>query len=131
MTVEDAAESCAVALAKALELGFDTFVISANTPFSPEDCEELIVDAPSVVKRYFPEYPEIYRRLGWTMFQSIDRIYDSAKALQRLGFRCRVGFKENLEELQRLLDVGGDSAARRREGGTREHARTTTSDQSS
>jgi UDP-glucose 4-epimerase len=106
LTVEDAAESHVVALHKALELGFDTFIISARTPFSPDDCEELMVDAPSVVERYFPEFPELYTRAGWTMFQSIDRVYDSAKVRQRLGFQCRVGFKEKLAELQRLLDLG-------------------------
>lgn len=105
LTVEDAAESHVVALAKAPEIGFDTFIISAKTPFSPDDCEELIADAPSVVARYFPSYPELYARAGWTMFQSIDRVYDSAKALRRLGFQCRTGFKEKLEELEKQLDL--------------------------
>ena len=99
LTVEDAAEAHVAALAKALEVGFDTFIVCAKTPFQPGDCEELIVDAPSVVARYFPEYREIYDRLGWTMFRSIDRVYDSRKATQRLGFTCRTGFKEKLEEL--------------------------------
>ena len=48
LTVEDAAEAHVVALAKAQELGFDTFIISAMTPFSPADCRALIADAPSV-----------------------------------------------------------------------------------
>jgi nucleoside-diphosphate-sugar epimerase len=104
LTVEDAAESHVVALARAPELEFDTFVISAPTPFSPGDCEELISDAPAVAARYFPEYPELYARAGWTMFQSIDRVYDSSKAMRRLGFRCRTGFKEKLDELARELN---------------------------
>lgn len=105
LTVEDAAESHVVALAKAPEIGFDTFIISARTPFSPDDCEELIADAPSVVARYFPRYPELYARAGWTMFQSIDRVYDASKAFRRLGFQCRTGFKEKLEELERQLEL--------------------------
>jgi UDP-glucose 4-epimerase len=109
LTVEDAAESHVVALNKAPEMGFDTFIISAWTPFSPDDCEELIIDAPSVVAGYFPQYPEIYRRLGWTIFQSIDRVYDSRKALRRLGFQCRVGFKEKLEEIHKRVNVGARS----------------------
>ena len=60
LSVEDAAEAHVVALAKAKEIGFDTFIISAMTPFSPADCRALIVDAPSVVARYFPDYREIY-----------------------------------------------------------------------
>jgi UDP-glucose 4-epimerase len=98
-TVEDIAESHVVALNNAPALGFDTFIISAKTPFSPDDCEELIVNAPAVVERYFPHYPEIYARRGWTMFDSIDRVYDAGKASRRLGFVCRTGFAEKLDEL--------------------------------
>jgi UDP-glucose 4-epimerase len=104
LTVEDAAESHVVALGKAPALGLDTFIVSAKTPFSPGDCQELIVNAPAVVARYFPEYPDLYARVGWTMFQSIDRVYDSSKALRVLGFQCRTSFRQKLEELQRELD---------------------------
>jgi len=103
LTVEDAAESHVAALARAPELGFDTFIISAKTPFAPDDCEELIADAPAVVRRYFPSYPDIYARLRWTMFASIDRVYDAGRAATRLGFVCRTGFAEMLEELRTRL----------------------------
>jgi UDP-glucose 4-epimerase len=99
LTVEDAAESHVLALEKAPQLKFGTFIICAKTPFSRDDCEALIVDAPAVVARYFPRYPELYARLGWTMFASIDRVYDSTKAAARLGFVCRTGFREKLAEL--------------------------------
>jgi hypothetical protein len=95
LTVEDAAESHVVALAKAPALGFETFIISAKTPFSPDDCEELIVDAPSVVTRYFPEFPVLYARAGWTMFQSIDRVYDSAKARDDSPFNAASALKKS------------------------------------
>ena len=104
LTVEDAASAHVVALAKAPQLGFDTFIISATTPFTPSDCDELIVDAPAVVARYFPEYPALYARAGWTMFRSIDRVYDSSKAARELGFRCRTGFREKLQELAKPTD---------------------------
>ena len=60
LTVEDAAAAHVVALDRAPEIGFDTFIISALTPFSPEDCEQLMEYAPVVVHRYFPRYREIY-----------------------------------------------------------------------
>jgi UDP-glucose 4-epimerase len=104
LTVEDAAAAHRAALAKAPALGFDTFIVSAPTPFTPADCTGLITDAPAVVARYFPHYPEIYRRLDWTMFQSIDRVYDAARAARHLGFICRTGFAEKLAEL-----AAGDS----------------------
>ena len=103
LTVEDAAEAHVMALEQAPRVAFDTFIVSAKTPFSPGDCEALIADAPSVVARYFPRYPRIYARLGWTMFDSIDRVYDSGKAARRLGFVCRTGFGEKLDELQARL----------------------------
>jgi len=103
-TVEDIAEAHVVALDKAPALGFDTFIICARTPFSPGDCKALIANAPAVVRRYYPAYPEIYARLGWTMFDSIDRVYDSGKAASRLGFTCRTGFGERLQELELRLD---------------------------
>lgn len=99
LTVEDAAESHVVALAKAKELGFDTFIVSSMTPFSRADSRELLVDAPSVVARYFPDYRRLYEQRGWTMFDSIDRVYDAGKAQRRLGFACKTGFREVLESL--------------------------------
>ena len=99
LSVEDAAEAHVTALAKAGEIGFDTFIISATTPFSTKDCATLIVDAPSVVARYFPDYPKLYARCGWTMFQSIDRVYDSSKASRSLGFTCRTNFREMLDRV--------------------------------
>jgi len=92
LSVEDAAEAHVVALAKAREIGFDTFIVSAPTPFTRDDCRGLITDAPSVVARLFPEYRTLYERRGWTMFDTIDRVYDAAKAERVLGFRCRTDF---------------------------------------
>ena len=100
LTVEDCAAAHIAALDRAPELGFDIFIISAPTPFVPEDCQALIEDAPSVVERYFPEYPKLYARKGWTMFRSIDRVYSARRAEERLGFRCRTGFAEVLESLR-------------------------------
>jgi UDP-glucose 4-epimerase len=106
LTVEDAAECHVLALDKAPALGFDTFIVSAKTPFKPDDCEELLADAPRVVERYFPRYRDIYARLGWTMFMSIDRVYDADKASRRLGFVCRTGFKEMLDDLKARMNGG-------------------------
>ncbi len=99
LTVEDAAESHVVALNKADEIGFDTFIVSAKTPFRREDCRQLLHDAPAVVEKYFPEFPEIYRQLGWSMFQSIDRVYDASKMERRLGFVCKTDFATALRQL--------------------------------
>jgi UDP-glucose 4-epimerase len=99
LTVEDAAEAHVLALAKAPALGFDTLIISSMTPFSKADCRELLADAPPVVARYFPDYRAKYAKRGWTMFDSIDRVYDASKAKRVLGFACKTGFREVLDGL--------------------------------
>jgi len=99
LTVEDAAEAHVAALEKAPELGFGTFIVSAPPPFSPDDCEELALDAAAVVARYFPEAPGLYARAGWTLPARIDRVYVPAAAEARLGFRARTGFASILEAI--------------------------------
>jgi UDP-glucose 4-epimerase len=101
LTVEDCAAAHVVALDRAPQIGFDTFIVSALTPFSPDDCEQLMDYAPLVVHRYFPRYREIYARRGWTMFDYIDRVYDSTRAMRRLGFVCRTDFGDILAQLDR------------------------------
>lgn len=100
LSVEDAAEAHVAALARAPALGFDTFIAVAPTPFRPQDCEQLLHDAPAVVARYFPDYAALYARRGWTMFRSIDRVYSARRMEERLGFRCRTGFAEILAGLR-------------------------------
>jgi UDP-glucose 4-epimerase len=107
LTVEDAAEAHVAALERAPEIGFDVFIISAPTPFCRDDCAALIADAPSVVARYFPRYRQIYARRGWTMFDSIDRVYDPSHARRRLGFVCRTGFAEVLAQLEKETAPAG------------------------
>ncbi|MER9299123.1 hypothetical protein NKI38_21890 [Mesorhizobium sp. M0621] len=105
LTVEDAADAHILALGKAPQLGFDIFIVSAPTPFRPEDCAELIADAPSAVARYFPDFPALYARKGWTMFSSIDRVYDASRARDRLGFVCKTSFADVLAALRAEEDV--------------------------
>ncbi|MEJ0026536.1 MAG: NAD(P)-dependent oxidoreductase [Rhizomicrobium sp.] len=100
LTVADAAAAHVAALAKAPQIGFDTFIVCATPPFGRADCRDLMHDAPSVVARYFPDYPAVYARLGWTMFDRIDRVYDPARAFARMGFRCATSFRSALDELK-------------------------------
>jgi UDP-glucose 4-epimerase len=100
LSADDAAEAHVVALDKAPDIGFDLFIVSAPTPFVPDDCGALMDDAPAVVARYFPDFPGLYDKRGWTMFAHIDRVYSAARIEQRLGFRCRSGFEDVLVNLR-------------------------------
>jgi nucleoside-diphosphate-sugar epimerase len=100
LTVEDAARAHVVALEKAPDIGFGTFVLSAPTPFSRDDCAELRADAPAVIARYFPEAAALYARSGWQLPRSIGRVYDASLAERVMGFRCESGFAEVLDALR-------------------------------
>ncbi|MEP9357751.1 NAD(P)-dependent oxidoreductase [Sphingomonas sp. KR3-1] len=101
LTVEDAARAHLVALEKAPEIGFGSFIVSAQTPFSREECAALKRDAPAVIARHFPDAFELYRAKGWELPKSIGRVYDAALAGKLLGFRCETDFGTVLESLRR------------------------------
>ncbi|WP_442678126.1 NAD-dependent epimerase/dehydratase family protein [Sphingomonas sp. ASY06-1R] len=100
LTVEDAADAHRIALAKAPELGFGLFVISAPTPFVRADAPALKRDAAAVIARLFPDASELFTRRGWTFPESIDRVYDAALAERLLGFRGKTDFAALLDALR-------------------------------
>jgi nucleoside-diphosphate-sugar epimerase len=97
--IADMVEAHRLALQRAPELGFGRYIISATTPFTREDLAELHADAPAVVKRHHPAYEAIYARLGWRMFDTIERVYDNTAARRDLGWTPRYGFASTLERL--------------------------------
>lgn len=101
LTAEDAADAHIAALDRAPELGFDTFVVSAPTPFDRSEAAELKRDAAAVIARHFPEAPALFAERGWVLPASVGRVYDAGHAERRLGFRCRTGFAEVLAALRR------------------------------
>ena len=98
--LEDIVTAHRLALEKAPELGFGRYIISATTPFTREDLAELHTDAPAVVQRHVP-YRELYDRLGWRMFETIERVYVNAAARHDLGWTPRYDFAYALERLAR------------------------------
>lgn len=101
LTVADAAAAHLAALRHAPALGFDTFVVSAPTPFQRADAAQLATDARAVVLRYFPDAEELFSRAGWKLPDRLDRVYDAGKAQRLMGFRCRTDFAAILAALRR------------------------------
>ncbi len=99
LTVEDAAEAHIAALDQIANLGFETFILSAPTLFVREDCEQLMIDAPSVIAQKFPHAAALYERKGWVLPDHIDQIYDAGKAERLLGFRAKTDFASILQAL--------------------------------
>lgn len=102
--IEDVVSAHLLAAEKAPEIGFGKFIISATTPFQPEDLAELRRDAPAVVQQRCPAYATELQRRGWTMFPAIERVYVNARARRDLGWRPRHDFSSLTDRLK----TGGD-----------------------
>jgi UDP-glucose 4-epimerase len=102
--VEDVVYAHLLALEKAPAIGFARYIISATTPFMPEDLLDLRVDAARVVKRRVSDYEAEYACRGWKMFPSIDRVYVNERARKDLDWRPRYDFGYVLD----CLKAGAD-----------------------
>jgi UDP-glucose 4-epimerase len=89
-----------LAVERAPAIRFGRYIISATTPFGPEDLAELRCDAPSVVARLLPDYEAEYERRGWKMFPRFDRVYSNGRAREELGWRPRYDFRYVLDLLK-------------------------------
>lgn len=83
--LEDVANAHLLAPKHAPAVGFRKYIISAITPFSPDDRSELRADAPLAARRRAPGYEAEYARRGWKMIPSIDRICVSARDRSSAG----------------------------------------------
>ena len=108
--LEDVVSAHVLALGRAESLGFDRLIVSATTPFGPNDRLNLRADAPSVVRRYFPEQPEIYARLGWRMLPSIDRVYVNERARRVLDWQPKYDYRHVLERVAVGVDPRSELA---------------------
>ena len=90
--LQDVVDAHLLAVERAGDIGFGRFIISATTPFSPQDLQQLRDDAPAVVARHFPGYESEYARRGWRMFPGLERVYVNAAARQVLGWKPRYDF---------------------------------------
>jgi nucleoside-diphosphate-sugar epimerase len=78
---------------------FQTFNISAQSPFRREDCPDLLAGASRVMARRVPGVERIYEKRSWPLPQSIDRIYVIDKATELLDYRPHWNFNEWLAEV--------------------------------
>jgi len=99
VAIEDVVSAHLLALERVATIGFGKYIISATTPFLPEDLALLRVDVAAVVRRRAPEFEAEYARRGWTMFASIGRVYANEKARRELGWRPRYDFSRIVERL--------------------------------
>lgn len=98
--LQDVVDAHLLALEKGPEIGFARYIVSATTPFRPEDRDELRENAPRVVERRVPGYVEVYERRGWKMFPAIERVYVNDRARRELGWRPKYDFPRIVDRLK-------------------------------
>ncbi len=91
--LQDVVDAHVLAIEKAPSIGFGRYIISASTPFQPDDLADLRLNTPQVVERRVPEYAEEYARRGWKMFPRIERVYVNERARRELGWQPRYDFR--------------------------------------
>lgn len=97
--IEDVVSAHLSAVDRAPDIGYARYIISATTPFRRHDLEELVVDAPGVVRRLFPDQEQLYARRDWRMFPTIDRVYVNSRARIELDWAPRHDFRSVLDRL--------------------------------
>ncbi len=95
----DVASAHGCAINKRLS-GFRRYIISAQTPFKPEDCLSLYTKAGEVIKKYNPILAKEFYSRGWNLPKCLDRVYDSLLAQSELGWQPKHGFESVLEMLE-------------------------------
>jgi UDP-glucose 4-epimerase len=98
--IEDVVSAHMLALQMAPMIGFGRYIISATTPFTRDDLDELRKDAPAVVRRHIPCYESEYQRRGWSMLPAIDRVYVNESARAQLGWRPCYDFGLAIDRLR-------------------------------
>ena len=99
--IEDVVEAHLLAVGRASAIGFGRYIISATSPFTEADLPGLRTDPAAVVARHHPQFQSEYKRRGWTMMGSIDRVYVNAKARRDLGWEPRHDFARSVDRLSR------------------------------
>jgi len=97
--IEDIVSAHVLALQRARSIAFGRYIVSATTPFTRGDLQELHTQAAAVVRRYAPRYGDIYAARGWKMFPAIDRVYINERARADLGWQPRFDFAAVLTRL--------------------------------
>jgi nucleoside-diphosphate-sugar epimerase len=95
----DVAEAHRLALVESDE-DYRMFIVSGATPFQRVDCRSLKQAPGSVLRERCPAICATFESRGWSLPESIDRVYDSSRAQQALEWKPLFGF----EEVVNLLD---------------------------
>jgi nucleoside-diphosphate-sugar epimerase len=102
--LDDVVGAHLLALERAPMLGFGRYIISATTPFTRDDLTAIRADLPSVVRRLYPDFDDVFSVRGWRMFPAIERVYVKERARTDHGWRPRHDFRYALDRLAEHAD---------------------------
>jgi UDP-glucose 4-epimerase len=102
--LEDVVSAHLLALERAPVLRFGRYIITATTPLTRADLSAIRTVLPSVVRRIFPDFEDIYSARGWRMFPAVERVYVNERARTDLGWVPRHDFRSALDRLAAHAD---------------------------
>ncbi|KAK4117135.1 NAD dependent epimerase/dehydratase family protein [Canariomyces notabilis] len=97
--------SACVAAMKSMEEGrvrWGKYIISAPTPFRREEqvLKGLDEDAGKVFRETVAGCGEVFEKKGWKFLDRLDRVYDSRRAIEELGWRPEYTFENAVESIR-------------------------------
>jgi len=97
--LEDVVSAHLLALKRAPAIGFGRYIISATSPFTPDDLTAIRTDLPQTIRRLCPDFEDIFEARRWRMFPAIERVYVNERARCELGWSPRYDFRHALDLL--------------------------------
>ncbi|KAK1758462.1 hypothetical protein QBC47DRAFT_374774 [Echria macrotheca] len=101
--IADVVSACVCAMARAADIRFGKYIISAPPPVrrTDETLKGLDADAGEVIARAVPQARRVFEDRGWKFLARIDRIYDSSKAVRELSWSPEYTFEKAVEKIER------------------------------
>ena len=104
LDIADAVSAHLLAIARAPEIGYGRYIVSATSPFAQRHVAALAHDAAGVVRELYPECAQLYAAYGWRLFPEIDRVYVNGRARHELGWHPEFDFAHVLRSLREGRD---------------------------
>lgn len=104
--IHDVVSAHVRAMLEAKRIGWGKYIISAPPPFtkSNELLKQLDADAAVAIKEVRPDHAKILLDRGWKFPTRLDRVYDSRKAIDELGWTPVYTFERALEQIKQGKD---------------------------
>jgi nucleoside-diphosphate-sugar epimerase len=99
--IEDIVSASVCAMRKAKDIRWGKYIISAPPPFKNDvsTLDALSRNPAEVITKMFPDVDAVFKEKGWKHLARIDRVYDSSKAVEELGWNPNYTFGKTVDRL--------------------------------